>query len=101
MRRLPKLVAVFVLGLSAALSAAPGDGASGTAPPAPNERRAKAAAMSVEEMRTQSAAIRASLDGDLRHVLSLRDRTRREKDVIKLSCVNDQLLQIKAKLNLV
>jgi hypothetical protein len=35
----------------------------------------------------------------LRHVMSLRDVARKEKDIIKLSCINDKLVMMKAQVN--
>lgn len=41
-------------------------------------------------------ALEVQVRDDLRHVMHLRERSRQEKDVIKLNCVNDKLVQIKA-----
>ncbi|HUS28117.1 MAG TPA: hypothetical protein VMZ53_06395 [Kofleriaceae bacterium] len=48
----------------------------------------------------QSATIKKQIDDDLRHVLHLQALARKSKDVIKLTCINDKLVQIKAQLNL-
>jgi hypothetical protein len=61
-----------------------------TAPPAP----------SLDQMKAQSAAIRTELQAQNRHVLHLQAVTRKDKDVIKLTCVNDKLIQIKAQMDL-
>jgi hypothetical protein len=37
----------------------------------------------------------------LRHVLYLREMARKEKDIIKLSCINDKLVMLKAQVNVV
>ena len=63
------------------------------APPAPK-------ALTAPEMQKQSAEIKKQIDDDLRHVLHLQALVRKAKDVIKLTCVNDKLVQIKAQMDL-
>jgi hypothetical protein len=55
---------------------------------------------SAAEMQEQSKKLHEQIDGDNRHVLHLQALARKEKDVIKLTCVNDKLVQIKAQMNL-
>jgi hypothetical protein len=55
---------------------------------------------SLDEMKAQSAKIKTELASQNRHVLHLQAITRKDKDVIKLTCVNDKLLQIKTQLDL-
>lgn len=62
-------------------------------PPAPKN-------LSAAEMRQQSEAIKKQIDDDNRHVLHLQALARKEKDVIKLTCINDKLVQLKAELDL-
>lgn len=64
-----------------------------TAPP-------QAKALSAAEMRLKVEQIQKEIDGDHRHVLHLQALARKEKDVIKLTCVNDKLVQLKAQMNL-
>jgi hypothetical protein len=45
-------------------------------------------------------AIRESMQADYRHVLELQTRARKEKDLIKLNCVNDKLIEMKPQMNL-
>ncbi len=56
--------------------------------------------LSASEMTSRSEAIEAQMQDDYRHVLSLKDKARKLKDVIKLNCVNDKLVQIKAQMNI-
>lgn len=43
---------------------------------------------------------RKQIEADNRHVLHLQAIARKEKDVIKLTCINDKLVQLKAQQNL-
>lgn len=52
------------------------------------------------EMKLRVEAISKDIEADHRHVLHLQATVRKEKDVIKLTCVNDKLVQIKAQMNL-
>lgn len=56
--------------------------------------------LSAAEMRVQAEQIKKQIDEDLRHVMHLQALARKEKDVIKLTCINDKLLQIKAQMDL-
>jgi hypothetical protein len=58
------------------------------------------AAIPASEMKVRAAAISKDIDEDNRHVLHLQALARKEKDVIKLTCINDKLVQIKAQMNL-
>jgi hypothetical protein len=64
-----------------------------TAPPAPK-------ALPPAEMRLRTEQIQKDIDEDNKHVLHLQALARKEKDVIKLTCINDKLVQIKAQMNL-
>jgi len=50
------------------------------------------------EMQVQAAT--KAIESDNRHVLHLQAIARKEKDVIKLTCINDKLVQVKAQQNL-
>lgn len=56
--------------------------------------------LSVGEMTARASALEAQTQDDLRHLLHLQTIARREKDVIKLNCINDKLVQMKAQLNI-
>jgi hypothetical protein len=58
-------------------------------------------AKTVTGMKHQRAdQVKKDADTDNRHVLHLQALARKEKDVIKLTCINDKLVQIKAQMNL-
>ena len=52
------------------------------------------------EMRLRTEQIKKDIDEDHKHVLHLQALARKEKDVIKLTCINDKLVQMKAQMNL-
>jgi hypothetical protein len=55
---------------------------------------------SAADLRVQAEAIRKDIEADHKHVLHLQALARKEKDVIKLTCINDKLVQLKAQMNL-
>jgi hypothetical protein len=63
------------------------------APPVPK-------ALAPGEMRLRTEQIQRDIDEDHKHVLHLQAVARKEKDVIKLTCINDKLVQLKAQMNL-
>jgi hypothetical protein len=120
MRSLPKwsvLTLVLAIG-GGSLFAAPGDGDDGDG----KGKAAKAArdgdkgdgkdskdkkkkerpvtSLSVEDMQSQLTVAADKIKVDVRHVMHLRELARKQKDVIKLTCVNDKLIQIKAQQNI-
>lgn len=54
-----------------------------------------------DEMRTGAASMTAAINGVHVRVLQLRSIAAREKDVLKINCLNDKLVQIKGLLNVV
>ena len=52
------------------------------------------------EMKVHADKMKKDIEEDMRHVLHLQALARKEKDVIKLTCINDKLVQIKAQQNL-
>lgn len=56
--------------------------------------------MSFEEMQARANVIHEQIIADMRHVQHLQAVARKEKDVIKLNCVNDKLVQIKPQMNI-
>jgi hypothetical protein len=64
-----------------------------TAPPAPK-------ALPPSEMRLRTEQLRGDVEQDHKHVLHLQALARKAKDVIKLTCINDKLVQLKAQMNL-
>ena len=57
--------------------------------------------LSLVEMQPRVAAMREQTRADAQHIAHLQQLARREKDVIKLNCVNDKLVQVKPQLNLI
>jgi hypothetical protein len=56
--------------------------------------------LSAGDMAAKATAIRAQIVEDSQKVLALREQARKLKDVIKLDCVNDKQVQLKAEMNL-
>ncbi len=72
--------------------------------PAPKDATAApgkpAKVLTLTEMTAQNVVIEGQLKGDLQYMEHLRTVVRRDKDVIKLNCVNDKFVQLKAQVNL-
>jgi len=60
----------------------------------------KKAVLSPEEMSASAESLMSMMRGHLRHVTQLRDKATAEKDIIKLNCINDKLMPLKAQMNL-
>lgn len=89
--------AILVMGAIAGVAQTDTTPASGTGDP----KSAKVKkALSPAEMKTSAEAIQAQIKDDYAHVLRLQALTRRQKDLIKLNCVNDKLVELKAKMNI-
>ena len=56
--------------------------------------------MSPTEMTVQADTIMTDVRSMLRHVTQLAEKARRDKDIIKLNCVNDKLVPMKGEVNL-
>ncbi|MCW5800899.1 MAG: hypothetical protein KIT31_00690 [Deltaproteobacteria bacterium] len=54
----------------------------------------------IAEMINASQATKAEIQKNLKRILHLREVARKEKDVIKLNCVNDKLVQVKPLMNI-
>lgn len=61
---------------------------------------APARVLSVSEMTAKASALRTQIAEDGQKVLALKEQARKLKDVIKLNCVNDKQIQIKAEMNI-
>ena len=66
----------------------------------PSAKPAKPVNLSLPEMVARAEVIEGQIKADMRHVLHLQSRARKEKDVIKLNCINDKLVQLKAQVNI-
>jgi hypothetical protein len=100
MRRLAKIVAVLAASGMTALAAP--DGSAPAAPPAPPELTAAKvmSVMSVGEMNVAAANLEVRIEEDGQQMLHLQEIAKKQKDVIKLNCVNDHLVQFKPKRNI-
>jgi len=67
---------------------------------APSDPTADAKALSPGEMNIRASAMMAASQDDLRHVMFMKEHAKNLKDVIKLNCVNDKLVKLKAQLNI-
>lgn len=98
MHRLAKYVPILaIFGTVTAISAAPETPTTPTAPTAPPPA---APTLSVDDMRKGAETIEAELEDTNHYVLHLREVAKEKKDVIKLNCVNDRLIQLKAQRNI-
>lgn len=60
----------------------------------------EASKLDVRAMRTNVEQMVVQVTADAQQVSYLREAARKQQDVIKLSCVNDQFVQVKAQLNI-
>lgn len=94
------VLAVLVLGTVTALAqpdtGKPGAAGAGSAAPA----KAAAVPKTPAELSARADALTTQIEGDYREALRVRDIAKKQKDVIKLNCVNDRLVAIKAQMNL-
>jgi hypothetical protein len=56
--------------------------------------------MTAEEISRRSTELQEQMGQDMIHVGRLQQKARKDKDVIKLNCVNDKMVQMKAMMNL-
>lgn len=99
MRLFGKLVIAAVLGGAAVTIAGPA--ATDWLSPSGTDTRLVSPNMTLQEMVSQAASLHGQVLGDFSHVIHLQQIARKQKDVIKLNCVNDKLVQIKPQLNIV
>ncbi len=55
---------------------------------------------SIGEMQAKSSAMVGQMGEDLHHVMFLKEQAKKQKDVIKVNCVNDKLILVKAQMEL-
>lgn len=101
MKGLKKILVGAVLVVTTQLYAQPADP---TTPPADGTAPAPlapglSAKLSPTEMSTRATELEAIVRADDRHVLHLQALARKDKDVIKLTCVNDKYVRLKAESN--
>ena len=56
--------------------------------------------LSGAEMRATATQMRSGIQADHQQIIILRERARKMKDVIKLNCVNDKLVEANAQVNI-
>lgn len=98
MKRLKKsaLPAIVAMLIGSQLYAQPVEPVSGEAP-APTKAQAQ---MSSAEMKERGTALSAQVRVDGQRVQHLQTVARQQKDIIKLSCVNDKFVKLKAETNI-
>lgn len=91
------VLALIVLGTVSALAQPdPSAGAGSGAPLSPKV----SPPTSMGELNVRMQILSTQMDGDYRTALHARDTAKRQKDVIKVTCVNDRLVEMKAQMNL-
>jgi hypothetical protein len=70
------------------------------APLDPSAAHQEATPQSAAALQPRVQLLHEQMRGDARHVMYLQQIAKKEKDVIKLNCVNDKLVQIKPQMNL-
>ncbi len=80
------------------LYAAPDDGTEEA--PAPKFSGGVSSQLSLPEMLVRGIELDKGVKVDIRHVKHLQEVARKNKDVIKLTCVNDKYLSLKAQANI-
>ena len=91
--------AVLCAGTGTLIYAAPGDGTTATVD-VTTPTAQKQATLSPAEMAASAQDLVTGMESNLRHVTQLREKAAAEKDIIKLNCVNDKLMPMKAQVNL-
>lgn len=100
MRTLAKIVSAVLLLGATTLYADDANNPTPAPAPALTPVAPKEPLVSVADMRTRSIAVLQQIGNDSRLALSLREVARRQKDVIKLNCVNDKIVEVKAQQNI-
>jgi len=94
------LPALAILG-GFTLVGAQGTGTTDPVPPASGSAAAPAAVtMSSADMATSIATTEQTIQDSGRYIMHLKEVATNQKDVIKLTCLNDKLVQYKAQLNI-
>lgn len=72
----------------------------GSTSPAANGAVDMRGSMGSVDLRIRIQILREQMRGDARHIQHLQQVARNEKNVIKLNCVNDKLVQVKPQMNI-
>ncbi len=105
MKRLTKTALFASIVVAGQLYAQPAPGPAPAADPTPADPAAPAAPavkkqLTPDQMKSRGIELVAQVRTDTQHVQYLQTVARREKDVIKLSCVNDKFVRLKASSNI-
>jgi hypothetical protein len=68
--------------------------------PAPKQQVAPVVRLSSAQMKTESQRLRDRVRRDIQRAIHLQEVARDSKDIIKLTCVNDRFMKLKAQANL-
>lgn len=71
-----------------------------TAPSATAEKATPASNLSPEEMRENAQELRAQVRTAIQYMQAQQTKARKQQDIIKLTCVNDKFIKLKAQANL-
>jgi len=94
------MVGVALVGTtSVVLAQTPAPGTVPPEKPAPAEAPGSGRSLSPAEMVAQSKDFMDKMQKTLQRVVQLQEVARKQKDIIKLNCVNDKLVQIKGNMN--
>lgn len=96
MKFLAKIVLLTAAGGAGAILASPG---AGFISPSGTNSTVGSPNMTFPEMVARSAIVNKQIHDSYQHVEHLRQIARRDRDVIKLNCVNDKLVEIKPQMN--
>jgi len=100
MKLFAKIGVFSVLGVALSYAQPKTDADVGAGPASGQVSGKVTATISFPDMLAQTKVIHAQLLKDWRHVKHLQETARKDKDVIKLNCVNDKLVQIKPQQNI-
>lgn len=93
-------VGILVVGIGGGLIYAQPGQPKHDAPKTPDEPVAETIKLSIPEMTTRAKNLGDQVQEDALHVKHQQAVARKQKDVIKLNCVNDKLIQVKAERNI-
>ena len=108
MRALKQVIGALIMMGAVTAIAQPADPTAPAPAPAPTAAPAPvdpvpppppAVPLTAGEMTGRKEVLLAQIQGDYKYTLNLQDSVRKKKDVIKLTCVNDRLVQMKAQMN--
>ncbi len=100
MKSLTKSIGALALFVAVTVHAQPNPTGPTPAPAATPANGTVQAKLSVPEMLERSAVFEIRISDDARKMQHLQDVARKEKDVVKLTCVNDRLVELKAQQNM-